>query len=284
MGYTEVRVSAAVDSGDLIGMLCDSEPLGAYESEGMIHLFWPTEFWNERIRRDLERALLLLGVGAGAARITVSQVEDGDWNARWVASIQPVRIGRGVVIRQSWNTIAVPPGGFVLIIDPKRAFGSGYHATTQLLVEWLEDTIGGDERVLDVGTGTGILAMVALRLGARSALAVDNDPIAIECARENATVNGFGSELELQVGALEGLGKDRFDLIVANLDRRTILAFSDRLIWNLRTEGRLLISGLLADDVSDVGAAFAGCGGEVIRKREREEWAALEVRQRRSEA
>ncbi len=282
--YTEVQVMSSVDSGDLIGMLRESEPLGAWQSEGVIHLIWPLEGWTEHSRHDLEQALGRLGVDARHVQITVSQMEDLDWNSCWAASVQPVRIGRRILIRQSWNTAVSRLGDLVLVIDPKRAFGTGYHATTQLLVEWLEDTIAGGERVLDAGTGTGILAMVALRLGARSVLAIDDDPDAIECARENATINGFGSELDLRVASLESLENERFDLVVANLDRRIILAFSERLIRNLCAEGRLLVSGLLTDDVADVSSASAACGGEVIGRREREEWVALEVRQRRSEA
>ena len=284
MDYTEVQVSAAVDSGDLMGMLRDIEPLGAWESEGVIHLFWPADSWSERSRQDLEQALVRLGIDTGAARITIAQVEDQDWNARWVASVQPVQIGRRVLIRQSWNAAIPRPGGFALIIDPKRAFGTGYHATTQLLVEWLEDTIESGERVLDVGTGSGILAMVALRLGARSALAIDNDPVAIECARENAMINSFGSELQFRTVSLNRMGNELFDLVVANLDRRAILDFSDRLIRSLRVEGRLLVSGILMDDATDASAALASCGGEVVGRREREEWLAFEARLKKPEA
>ena len=154
-------------------------------------------------------------------------------------SLQPIRLGERILVRQSWNSAPVPDGGFELVIDPKRAFGTGYHATTQLIASWLEEMIRGGERVLDVGTGSGILAMAALRLGASSALGIDNDPEAIECAQEYAAVNDFGAELELRVAALEDLGSGQFDLVLANLDRNTLMRYFADFRKHVSAGGRL---------------------------------------------
>ena len=112
-----------------------------------------------------------------------------------------------------------------------------------MLLEWLEDLIQGGESVLDVGTGSGLLAMVALRLGANRAVGVDNDPVAIECAQEYATVDRFGSELLLQGGTVTS--QNAFDLVLANLDRQTLLQLADT--FARCTGQRLLVSGLLLD-------------------------------------
>ena len=108
-------------------------------------------------------------------------------------SVRPIRIGRRIVIRPSWEPVALQAQDIEIVLDPKQAFGTGHHATTRMLLEWLEDLIHGGEFVLDVGTGSGILAMVALRLGAASALGVECDPVAVDCARDYARENGFGS-------------------------------------------------------------------------------------------
>ena len=129
--------------------------------------------------------------------MSVNSVPWEDWNARWAAAVKPIHIGQQIVIRPSWEKVALPPNRIELIIDPKHAFGTGHHATTQFLIEWLEDLIQGGETVLDVGTGSGILAITALRLGAVSVLGIDNDPVAIECARTYASLNGFQDELAL---------------------------------------------------------------------------------------
>jgi ribosomal protein L11 methyltransferase len=209
--------------------------------------------------------------------ISVRDIGDQDWNAVWLASLQPVRIGRQFRIRQSWNPADPLFSGIELMIDPKRAFGSGYHATTQLLVGWLEDTIKGGERVLDIGTGSGILAMAALRLGAAAAVGIDNDPEAIECARENAQVNGFGGELILETSALEQLSPEPFDLIVANLDRKTILELCTSIRSYLREGCRAYLSGLQNADFEDVREAVSVAGGQIKDRRECEEWIAVSL-------
>ena len=163
-------------------------------------------------------------------------------------------------IRQSWHAADPEFRGIELVIDPKRAFGTGYHATTQLVVEWLEEHIRGGERVLDVGTGSAILAMTAIRLGAASALGLDNDPVAVECAAEYAALNGFGGELELRVASFEDLDAGKFDVIVANLDIRTLPRLCE-FLKRLMADGAIAcLSGLQEQDYEEVAAALAQAG------------------------
>jgi ribosomal protein L11 methyltransferase len=164
-----------------------------------------------------------------------------------------------------------------LVIDPKRAFGTGFHATTQLAIEWLEDRIQGGEGVLDCGTGSGILAMVALRLGAQTALGIDNDPIAIECAREYAAVNGFGSQLDLRVSAVEESAPGKFDVVLANLDLNTLLRHCRALVQHARSGGALFVAGICPEDCDEIASAFSGVNCSVSEKRERAGWLALEL-------
>jgi ribosomal protein L11 methyltransferase len=275
--YVEVRLAAIVDSGDLLGFLPRSDALGAWESDGFIHVYWRRDRWSPRTLEDLECALRSLGCEAGIAGLSVEHVEDQDWNEAWLRSIKPVQIGSRIYVRQSWNTEPAPPGTIELVIDPKRAFGSGYHATTQLLAEWLADSVKGGESVLDVGTGSGILAMTALRLGAGRALGIDIDPVAIECAMENAALNRFGPELELSVGSIGRVGDAGFDFIVANLDRNSLLALAGDLCRKLRANGRMLLSGLQSADLADVSAAIEARNGRVRETRERDEWLAIDA-------
>src|SRR6266508_2879078 len=189
--YIEVRLKTALDCGELLASLNDPDVLGAWENGGTLHLYWPEGRWHSGIVHRLRTALGALGSAPDEKDILVTVVPDRDWNLIWTRSIEPIRVGRRILIRQSWNAATPAPGDIELVIDPKRAFGTGFHATTQLLLEWLEDKICGGEQILDVGTGSGILAMAALRLGARSALGVDHDPVAIECARGHAADTGF---------------------------------------------------------------------------------------------
>lgn len=207
--------------------------------------------------------------------IYIERLPEEDWNADWSRAVKPVRIGRRTVIRPSWERASLKPGDIELILDPKRAFGTGHHATTQLLIEWLEDIIRGGEQVLDAGTGSGILAMVALRLGARSAVGIDCDAVAVDCAMEYAAANGFGTELELRRARLEDVGGRRFDVVLANLDRRTLLQSVGPLLGHLHAGAVLLLSGLLAQEEDAVRAAFADAGCRLKERREREGWIAF---------
>jgi ribosomal protein L11 methyltransferase len=276
--FVEVSMRANVDSGELLAMLEDGETLGGWEGEGILHIYWPEEKWNPAALEDLKKVLTQLGIESREADLRILTVPDQDWNAAWAASLHPIRLGRRFRIRQSWHEADSEFDGIELIIDPKRAFGTGYHATTQLVIEWLENNIHGGERVLDVGTGTGILAMAAIRLGATSALGIDNDPVALECAREYADGNGFGSELVLRISSFETLDKGSFDIVAANLDIRTMPRFCGMLRSLLNDGGLACLSGLQEQDYEEVAAVLNREGFRIIDKRQKEDWLSLTVK------
>jgi ribosomal protein L11 methyltransferase len=272
--YVEVRLRAGVDAGEILAQLDGGEELGAWEGEdGVVHLFWPAKRWDGAALEGLERALGALGIDAGS--LEVEPVPDRDWNAAWAASLQPIRLGGRIRVRQSWHEPDPAFDGIELVLDPKRAFGTGHHATTQLVVEWLEENIRGGERVLDIGTGSGILAMAALRLGARSALGVDNDPTAIECARAYAAANGFGPELELRAGSFEECAGQRGDVLVANIDGRTLPALCPLLPRLLGETGIGCFSGLQEQDEEEIRGELDRAGCAVRSRRRRGEWLLL---------
>jgi ribosomal protein L11 methyltransferase len=275
--YIEVRLKTTVDPGELLGFLNQEEISGAWENDGIVYLYWPADRWTPGILDAIEEALRRLGDRNATSTLGVDRIHDQNWNEVWAKSIQPVRVGRRILIRQSWNWEPRRTGEIELVIDPKRAFGSGHHATTQLLMEWLEDRIQGNERVLDIGTGSGILGMTALRLGAVSVLGIDQDPIAIECAREYAAINGFGPELELRTAAIDEVNARTFDLVLANLDLNTLLAHADRIVRHACPGRTILISGIGPQDYQEIITAYSAAGGSVRGRRDRDDWMALEI-------
>ncbi len=275
--FVEVKIRTTIDSGELLALLDCGEILGSWEEDGFIHIYWAEEKWKPAVFEEVKQALGRLCVEHGSAEIMINTLYDRDWNAVWASSISPIRIGRRVQIRQSWNSSDLTFEDIELVIDPKQAFGTGYHVTTQLMIECLEKYISGGERVLDIGTGSGILAMVALRLGAASALGIDTDAVALECARENLTVNGFGPELELRVGSWEDIGNDRFDVILANLHREILLQLCSTFSRLLNEDGIVLLSGLQSEDFEDIAEILSAEKGKILVRREREGWLALEV-------
>jgi len=247
----EICIPACVDTAELAGILACPEFLGAWEEDGSVVLYWKEQ--GAEILRQVRSAVNALGVDVAEKSIRFQPVIAQDWNAKWAESVQPIRIGRRICIRPSWATMEMPEDGIELIVDPKQAFGTGHHATTQLILEWLEEvTWVPGMRVLDVGTGSGILAMAALRLGATSALGIDVDATALECAKEYAEVNKFNEELELCCCPTETLPVQSFDVILANLDRKTILQVFVEFSRMRGLPTQLVVSGLLEEDESEI--------------------------------
>ena len=280
-GWIDVQIRTAVDAAELLGVLADPVIQGGWEEQGVVHLYWPKPQWSVEARARLNSVLQALDPDALVERdIRVEELPDQDWNRQWSQSVRPIRIGRRIVIRPSWEPVALQPGDIEIVLDPKQAFGTGHHATTRMLLEWLEDLVHGDEFVLDVGAGSGILAMASLRLGAASALGVECDPVAVDCARDYAEENGFEDHLEFRCGTLEEVdrhGELRPDLVLANLNRQTLLLLCDELTQYVSHGARLLLSGILLEQEQEIVEAFSKAGATLFQRREQEGWLALEL-------
>ena len=206
-------------------------------------------------------------------------VHEADWASAWKAHFPVLRVGRRLVIRPSWQEHEPRPDDVVLALDPGMAFGTGLHPTTRLCLAALEDVVESDrpERLVDVGCGSGILAIAALRLGAGSALGVDTDPIAIEATRANAERNGLGGRLRARDGSLP-TGEPPFDLVLANLIASLLVRLADELAAEVRPGGTLIASGIFVDREPEVRAALAGAGLHVGARAAEGDWVALTAR------
>jgi ribosomal protein L11 methyltransferase len=271
----EIQIPACVDGAELSGILACPMFLGLWEQDGVLTIYWQGN--QEGLIQEVQEALVQLDVTIPASSFQLQYVTPRDWNSEWAASVKPIRIGQRIGIRPSWATMEMPEDGIEIILDPKQAFGTGHHATTHLLIEWLEDVSWlTDYRVLDVGTGSGILSMVALRLGALYALGIDNDDVAIDCAKDYAVVNGFTKELDLLSCRMNELREQSFEIIVANIDRKTILEISPEFSRFRSSATQLFLSGLLKDDATEVVEHMTRHGWTQQAIREREGWIALE--------
>lgn len=277
--WIQVDVQTSLDARELLGILDDPAVTRAWQESDCIHLYWPGDRCGPDTWQNLRRALTQPGHSDPDRAFTINALAHQDWNAQWSRLVEPIRIGR-VVIRPSWKAVTLNPGEIELILDPKQAFGTGHHATTRLLIEWVQEVVTPSERVLDVGTGSGVLAMVALRLGAAEAVGVDFDPVAIGCARDYAQVNGFDNRLILSVGNARGEQlHDSFapTLVLANLDRQTLLDSGEMLCRYVTGGARLLLSGLLIEQRAEIEAAYAPYGVYMKAARARDGWIALEA-------
>lgn len=276
--YIDVQVETSVAAEELAGWLADVGLLGSWEDAGLTHLYWPPDVWEAHLVDSIKDAITHMSGSTFEGPITVSELPHRDWNAEWAATVEPIAIGKRVVIRPSWKTVAVPPKGIELILDPKQAFGTGHHATTQLMIEWLEDLITGGESVFDIGTGSGVLAMIAYRLGARKAFGIDHDSVAVECARVSAQVNQCSAVCRFETIALGQVPPEPFDVILANLDRGTLLTHVDRITSFAYQKTILILSGILKEDAHAIETTFRSSGWILKEVRQKEQWLALELR------
>jgi ribosomal protein L11 methyltransferase len=200
-------------------------------------------------------------------------LREEDWATAWKAFYKPFRVGRRLVVRPSWEPYAAAPDDCVLELDPGMAFGTGEHPTTRLCLEALEERVRPGDRVLDWGTGSGILAIAAVKLGATWVDARDHDPVAVAAARENARRNEVADRVLVERGDLPGAAP--YDGVVANILAGPILAAAPRLRRLTRPGGWLIASGLTDARVAAVARALQDAGFSPPLTRAAGEWRAL---------
>jgi ribosomal protein L11 methyltransferase len=206
------------------------------------------------------------------------EVPDEDWSEGWKRDLRPLDVGR-VRVRPSWIDEAPPPGSVEVVLDPGMAFGTGTHATTSLCLAALSDVLSQrpGAAVLDVGTGSGLLAIAARKLGAARVAGNDNDPVAVAVARENAERNGVALELTGDpVEAIPGT----FDVVVANILANVLVELAPALAAKVAAGGVLLLSGILVPQEDEVRSAYLAAGLAPLPGGDRRqgEWSLLAVR------
>jgi ribosomal protein L11 methyltransferase len=208
-------------------------------------------------------------------------VAEQDWAEAWKAYYHPIRLGRRIVIRPIWVEMETAPDDIVIALDPGMAFGTGTHPTTQLCLEAAEDHIQPGHTVLDLGTGSAILAIAAAKLGAGHILAVDNDPVAVAVAQQNVALSGVDDRIIVQEGSLESVlaSARRFDVLLANILARVIVAMcSQRLGEVIRPGGIGIFSGILNTQADEVEAALRTTGLTPTARRQQGDWVVIEAR------
>lgn len=204
------------------------------------------------------------------------RVDDADWTDAWKAHYVPQRVGRVVVV-PSWLDEALAPGEVVITLDPGMAFGTGLHPTTRGCLRLLQDVAPMPADVLDIGCGSGILALAALRLGSERAVGIDTDPLAVAATRDNAKRNGLGDRLTAVEGTLPAKADATFPLVLANLVAAVLVELAPRLAAHLAPGGVLLASGIIESRAGEVVDAMRAAGLAVAARRDDGEWVSLRL-------
>ena len=281
--WRAIRIDLAPDLEDAASaVLADLGSTGweSKEEGGRISLlaYWP-ETAPADLREQLRARLGALAASLGAPVPAVADpvaVPGEDWEAAWRAHFRVERPIPGLAIHPSWIPYAPAPGEIAITIDPKMAFGVGSHATTQLCLALMEGGCAG-KRVLDVGAGTGILAIAAARWGAAEVVAVETDPAAVANARESIALNRAADRVTLLEGDVDRAG-GCFDLIVANLLSSELRRALPAIAARLAPDARLVLSGLLLEEEPAIRDLLAAHGLRADACLRREEWCALAAR------
>ena len=247
----------------------------------ILRAYFPADESADATKAQLETALghmrLLYPMPAPRYRPLLEE----DWSQAWKAHYQPLRIGQRLLVRPRWIDVALAAGDIEIALDPGMAFGTGTHPTTQLCLEALETAVPPGGGALDLGCGSGILAIAAAKLGARHVLALDIDPLAVAATRDNARANGVAQRITVRQGSLEmarGSAR-RFDLLTVNILARVIVQLAaDGLGGLLRRGGRALFSGIIETQADEVETALRGAGLQVQARRQMGDWLLLDAR------
>ena len=211
----------------------------------------------------------------------VGELPPVDWSEAWRAGLEAIPISPRLVVRPPFAAFDLAPGQREIVIDPGQAFGTGSHASTRLCLEWIDALVAAEPAatgsdvaamgpdVLDVGTGSGVLALAAVALGARSATGFDLDPVAVAAARRAALDNGQAERTRFFTGGLEALAPEpaTFDLVLANLLKREMRPIAPAIAARVGASGRLVLAGLLEEDLDEILACFADEGLERVGQR-----------------
>ncbi len=229
---------------------------------------------------EIRRALWHLGRLRAIGDLVISEREEEDWANAWKSHYSVHRVGRRMMVKAPWHEYDPAPGEIVLELDPGMAFGTGLHPSTQLSMMAIEDELTPGARVLDVGTGSGILATAAALLGAGAVDGVDIEPVAVRSARENADRNGVGAIVRVELGSV-GAGEPlagEYDLVVANIIARILVELAPGLANAVRPGGVLVLGGIIDVKEMPVREVFGAQGLTLVRREEQEDWVALVLR------
>ena len=250
--------------------------------QGLSHIKLYLEDTDETGMKKLAAVLEKLGLS-----MTVAALPDTDWEESWKDNYPAVEIGQNLIVVPYWQAEETN-GRTPIILDPGLTFGTGAHASTQMVMETMEETVRPGFRCLDLGSGSGILSIAALRLGAESAVGVDIDPKAEDIARENAAYNGFAApeftaltgNVTEDTALMDKLSQDEYDLVLVNIVADVIIGLAPVLPHFLTERSTLICSGILDVRLDEVVAALKKAGLTTTCIREKEDWRCVTAKRR----
>lgn len=306
--WTQIDVTCGVETADILAAeVVEAFGVGVEYVSGGIRFYLDSARFAEQERRVRQIVGSIPALpGEGPVGLVLSEIPDRDWSSAWKEHFKPLSVGRRFLVLPSWEEAPRDTGRLLIRINPGRAFGTGHHETTRLCLEWLESSGAGvaagsrpchrvagrglrvvrhrDVRghrppptALDVGTGSGILAIGAALLGFQEVVGIDNDPEAIEAAGENAMLNGLSERIRLLRATPEEI-EGSFDVVIANIESKPLVRMSETIASKVRVNGLLALSGILAEQSGEVCAEYEKRGLILSGMKTAGEWVLLAFR------
>ena len=274
--FKEFRIFTSPINADLIsGLLWELDINGVEEKENFL-LAYADE--NSDIDKEKLSQLISSLVSHNLIenfKIEEHSVTEKNWNEEWEKNRPIIEISERIIIKPSFREYTPRTGQIVITIDPKMSFGTGEHQSTKLILLSLEKIIQGGEKILDIGTGTGILSIAALKLGAGSAFGIDKSKWCIENARENIITNNVEDSIEIKFSELSDIKEKNFDIIAANIERNILLDIAEQVKLHLKKNGILILSGLLEEDEEIISKKYNSLGFSLLEKNKMDEWISI---------
>ena len=291
MEWLEVSVTSDNEAAEAVaevlsryayhGVVIEAGPEGFNSGPVVVRAYLPADDRVGTNRRRLEEALWHLGQIWPIGEPAFQPLAEKDWSEAWKERLEVLHIGAHFVVRPSWREYVPSPDDVVIELDPGQAFGTGVHPTTQMCLMALEEFLSssGDVDVLDLGTGSGILAVGSAKLGARCVLAVDNDPVAVRAAKSNVLENGVSDRVRVVQGSL-GDVPGNYHLILVNILANVILEMvAEGLTAHASPDGTVVVAGILADQEVAIVSAFAEKGYRPTKRWQMDDWVCLALNQ-----
>ena len=276
--YIEVSLESDPQLLDhLVGVLSQIGFEGFWEDGNVLRGYVRSTRWSPELHSEIESLVRLVArpSSSPAPRISIRTLQDLNWNEAWEKTIQPIQATQRILIAPTWHEAKPGEDGILIRIDPKMSFGTGYHESTRLMLRLLEKYMKDGFRVLDVGTGTGILAIAAAKLGAMSVVGVDVDECAYRNALENIGRNDAAGTVRVIHGELQAVPPGQYELIAANIQRDVLENLLGEMLLRLATGGVLLLSGLLLEDRDQMTATLQSTGFHIREEIHENQWIAL---------
>lgn len=271
--YTELKIKTYPFDVDLLsGFLWQLDIDGINELEDHLSVFFSV---NKNLTIDEFKILLNKLIEERfieSYELDFENIEEKNWNEEYEKNIKVVEITDKIVIKPSFKDYNAKADQIVVIIDPKMSFGTGEHATTQLILKELQSLIKGNEFVLDIGSGTGILGITAVKLGALKAICIDNDEWCYLNGNENVKMNNLVENVDVRLCEINDVKENEFDIILANINKPILINIADEIFKRIKSHGTLVLSGLLKIDEDEIKNLYESKSFIFKKQSEKDEW------------